>query len=89
MYLEPEAAFAEAQSLASIQGDSVPVSSRTLRKRLKDRCLLVSTEPGKLLTRRTVGGQRRPVIHLATGTISHGQGESGEQGQAPQKSLHS
>jgi hypothetical protein len=89
LYLEPEAAFAEAQSLASIQGDSVPVSSRTLHKRLKDRCLLVSTEPGKLLTRRTVEGQRRIVIHLATGAISHGQGESGEQGQAPQKSLHS
>jgi hypothetical protein len=86
LYLEPEASYAEAQELARVQGESLPVSTSTLRRRLKDCGLLVSTEPGKLLTRRTLDGERRFVIHLSSAVLSaHGQGESGEPGQAADK----
>src|SRR5262249_26323464 len=40
LYLEPEAAFAEVQELARHQGDSLPVSPRTLWRRLRERGLL-------------------------------------------------
>ena len=48
--------------------------------------MLVSTEPGKLLTRRTLEGKRRFVVHLASAGLYAGeQGESGEQGGTPEK----
>lgn len=84
LYLEPEASFAEAQNLARIQGDSVPVTKGTLHKRLKDKGLLVSTEPGKLLTRRTFDRKRRYVLHVQAAALSaREKGESGEQGEDP------
>jgi hypothetical protein len=86
LYLEPEAAYAEAQDLARAQGDSLPISSQTLRKRLKDRGLLVSHEPRKCLARRTLGGHRRCVIHVQAATLwAEKQGESGQSGQAHEK----
>jgi hypothetical protein len=79
LYLEPEASYAEAQELARVQGDSMPVSAGALRRRLKDAGLLVSTEPGKLMTRRTLDGERRFVIHLRSAALSaQEKGESGE-----------
>jgi len=85
LYLEPEAAYAEAQELAKSQGDSLTVSARTLHKRLKERGLLVTTEQGKLLTRRTLEGRRRCVVHLAASVLSEKQGEPGESGENPEK----
>jgi hypothetical protein len=85
LYLEPEASYAAAQDLARVQGDSLPVSAPTLRRRLNERGLLVSHEQGKLLTRRTVHGERRSVLHLKVRAISQEQGESGEQGDDPEK----
>src|SRR5262249_3025680 len=60
LYLDPDASFAEAQQLAVDQGESLPVTSRTLGKRLHERKLLKSTEEGrgKLRCRRTVEGKR-------------------------------
>jgi hypothetical protein len=81
LFLEPEAAFAEAQELARHQGDSLPVTTRTLHKRLKERGLLVSSEAGKLTTRRILEGQRHVVIHLAPASLCGVEpGESGESG---------
>src|SRR5262249_14374903 len=42
LYLEPDAAIAEAQNLAAEQGESLAVGPQTLRKRLKERGLLAS-----------------------------------------------
>jgi hypothetical protein len=73
LYLEPEAAFAEAQRLACEQGESLPVTSPTLRRRLKERGLLVTTDSarGKLTVRKTLQAARRDVLHVAwTGTTS-------------------
>jgi hypothetical protein len=68
LYLEPDAAFAAAQGLAKEQGDHLSVTLYTLKRRLKERHLLASTEQhgGKerLEVRRTLEGQRRMVLHL-------------------------
>jgi hypothetical protein len=72
LYLEPEAAYAAAQELAREQGDGLPVSSRTLRKRLHERGLLASTDTERdvLTVRRTLEGKRREVLHLRAGSLS-------------------
>jgi hypothetical protein len=82
LFLEPECAHAEAQRLAAEQGAALPLSAQALRRRLKERGLLVSTEPDKLTTRRVLEGQRRTVIHLHSGSLYlQQQGESRESGQ--------
>jgi hypothetical protein len=80
VYLEPEAAYAEVQGLAGLQGESLPVSARTLRKRLKDRGLLASVEEGKTTTRRQLEGRERVVLHLRGDTLLQQSGESGDSG---------
>jgi hypothetical protein len=68
LYLESDAAFAEAQLLAENSGGSIPVSLPTLRKRLHERGELRSTgsRGGKdrFEIRRTIQGKRRSVLHL-------------------------
>jgi hypothetical protein len=67
VYLEPDASYAEAQRLAQEEGDSLPVTSYTLRRRLNEKKLLDSTETarGKLTIRRTFQGARFEVLHIA------------------------
>jgi hypothetical protein len=68
LYLESDAAFAEAQLLAGHSGDSIPVSLPTLRRRLHERKVLRSAESrggkGRFEVRRTIQGKRRSVLHL-------------------------
>ena len=67
VYLDPDAAYATAQGLASEQGESLTVSLRTLYKRLRDRELLASWESKRNRTtvRRSLEGSReRDVLHL-------------------------
>jgi hypothetical protein len=68
LYLEPDAAYAEAQGIAQRQGDSLPVTIHTLKQRLKEQGFLASTETRggreRLEVRHTLEGQRRQVIHL-------------------------
>jgi hypothetical protein len=66
LYLEPEASYAEAQELARHQGDALPVSPKTLRRRLRERGLLASSDLERevLTVRRTLEGTRREVLHL-------------------------
>jgi hypothetical protein len=67
LYLEPQASYAEAQELAGQQRESLGVSAQTLRKRLHEKQLLVST--GKvegretLLVRKTLEGRRSHILH--------------------------
>jgi hypothetical protein len=74
LYLEPEASYAAAQELAHRQGDALPVSPRTLHRRLHERGLLLSVEAhgGKTryAVRRTLEGRRRDVLHLRADTLS-------------------
>jgi hypothetical protein len=66
LYLEPEASYAAAQQMARDQGEALPVTPRTLHRRLSERGLLVSREAGRetVTIRKTLEGRRRAVLHL-------------------------
>lgn len=64
VYLIPDVAFAVAQKLAQSQGTSLPVTQRTLWKRLAEKRYLVSAEPGRHTVRLMIAGKRHRVIHL-------------------------
>jgi hypothetical protein len=71
LFLEPEAAYAEAQRLAAHEGDSLSVSAQTLRRRLHERGILVraDTARGTLTVRKVLEGQPRSVVHVSTDSI--------------------
>lgn len=85
LYLEPEASFAVAQHLAEEQGESIPVTPQTLRRRLKEKGLLVTTDEGrkKLTIRKTLQGARRSVLHLesSSATSMSKSGSTGPEGE--------
>jgi hypothetical protein len=66
LYLEPEAAYRLAQSQAQ-GGEALTVGARTIRKRLKEKGLLLSIDEKRqtLTVRRTIEGVKdRSVLHL-------------------------
>jgi hypothetical protein len=69
LFLESTASYQVAQQSAG--SEHLSVSEQTLRYRLRDRGLLVSTDPGRqmLSVRRTLGGCVRQVIHLRANDI--------------------
>jgi hypothetical protein len=72
VYLEPEAAYAEAHEMARHQGDGLPVAPRTLWRRLRERGLLATWEGARQrnTVRRTLGGvEARDVLHLRSDAI--------------------
>jgi len=71
LLLDPDVAYAVAQRFARDQGTSVPVTPRTLWKRLAERQLLASldTARGRNLVRWPIGGVRRVILHLNAETI--------------------
>jgi len=66
VYLEPEASYAAVQRLAQAQCEAFPITATTLRRRLKERKFLASTDEarGKLTVRKTFQNQRRDVLHV-------------------------
>jgi hypothetical protein len=72
LYLDPDAAYAAAQKLGQEVGDRLGVTPHTLRRRLKEASLLLSTDTARevLTVRRVLEGQRRDVLHLSTLTLS-------------------
>jgi hypothetical protein len=66
LYLDPESAHAEAQRLAADKGEALPVTARTLGKRLREKSLLKTTDQtrGKLTVRKVIEGRRQDVWHL-------------------------
>ena len=71
IYLEPDSSFAEAQKLANAQGESIPLTPVTLRKRLNDQSLLtqVDKKRGRLTVRKTIAGVERNVIAIKSISI--------------------
>ncbi len=67
LYLEPDAALAAVHKQGRDSGDPLAVTGRTLRKRLHERGLLLSTDEarGVLTVRKTLGGRRREVLHTS------------------------
>jgi hypothetical protein len=69
LYLEPAASYQVAQQLAG--SERLAVSEQTLRSRLRECGLLVSTDVGRqmLTVRRTLEGCPRQVLHLRVGDL--------------------
>jgi hypothetical protein len=89
LFLEPDASFAAVQRFARDQNESFAITAQTLRRRLKEKGLLATTDAGrgKLTVRKTLQGARRDVLHIAwtaapsgakTGTIGP-EGEAGRE----------
>ena len=71
LFLIPAAAYQTANEMAR-NGAGISISEQTLRKRLHQKNLLLSTEKNgrKTLTiRKTLVGARRPVLHLSSKTF--------------------
>jgi uncharacterized protein DUF3854 len=74
VYLDSDNAFAVAQKLARDQGDSIPVTLQTLRKRLKQQNFLASWDDSSesILVKRVCENQKRRVLHLKKDIFSEG-----------------
>jgi hypothetical protein len=72
VYLDPDSAFAEVQKLAQSQGSACLINQNTLWKRLFERGLLASTDPGRNTVRKTFNGKRGHVIHLTKASLGGG-----------------
>src|SRR5262249_6772148 len=69
VYLDPEAAYAEVQSLGDAQGERLPLTQTQLYKQLKEAGHLASFEKDKTTSRQTLQGRRRAVLHLPLGVL--------------------
>jgi hypothetical protein len=84
IYLQADAAYAVVQRLARDEGDHLSVTLATLKKRLKERGLLASTEKRtvegreveRLEVHRTLQGKRRAVLHLNAISLAYPPTES-------------
>jgi len=72
LYLNPEASFSMAQTLANRQGDPLPVTPQTLRTQLKEGGYLASwdTKRQRNTIRRVVEGREMQVLHLRTKVLT-------------------
>jgi hypothetical protein len=83
LYLEPAATYAELQRFANAQGDSVPVSERTLWKRLHERGVILSREKSHMAVKRSFAGAGRVrVLHLSASYVEES-GATGASGANP------
>lgn len=71
IFLDPSASFRIAQLVCRDTGDAIPVTEQTLRKRLRERGYLASTDATRetITVRRNIGGTSRDVLHLHRGTL--------------------
>jgi hypothetical protein len=64
VYLDPHAAFAEAQRLADQQKDSLTLSKQQLWRQLKEEKLLTLTEKDRIVSTRRLQGRDRSVLFI-------------------------
>jgi hypothetical protein len=71
VYLEPTVTYRMVQSAAREGGDPLPVSEQTLRKRLREKGLLASTDVKRetLTVRKTIAGSIKQVLDLPRGAL--------------------
>jgi hypothetical protein len=72
LYLEPTASFSVAQDLGRSTGEPLTVGQTTLKKRLKEKGLLVSTDLARetLTIRRKICGETFSVLHLRADALA-------------------
>ena len=81
LYLQPDAAFATAQRVAREQGATLPITMRTLWKRLAESGMLKSREKGKNTNRKTIEGRRELILHVDSSiVIDKNRGNGGNSG---------
>jgi hypothetical protein len=80
VYLEPQASYAVAKKMAREMGEGIPIASKTLHKRLKDRNMLTgwNEQQQEITVRRMIVGTRRRVLAIWANLLS----PSGEPGQS-------
>lgn len=94
LFLDPESSFATVQELARHQGTNLPLTQRTMWKRLAEKGLLASREPSQArhTVRWDIAGNRRRVIHLESASVLSSttgpNGPNGPEPQNPQKNGH-
>lgn len=83
VYLQSDAAYAVVERLGQEVGDALGLSPHTLRRRLKERGLLATTDPKRqsLSVRRVLEGRRREVLHIHAASLSSA--HQPEQGELP------
>ena len=71
LLLEPDAAFAMVQRMGRDQGTSIPITQRTLWKRMGEQGLLASKEPSqnRNTVRWPIGDDRKRVVHIKTSAL--------------------
>jgi hypothetical protein len=71
IYLEPTAAFRIVQTAGRDSGEVMPISEPTLKKRLRDRGLLASTDATRqtVTIRRSIAGTSKDVLHFCRSTL--------------------
>ena len=71
LYLEPGAAYLCVQTAGRDMGEALAVSEQTLKKRLREKGLLASTDEKRetLTVRRTLAGSKRDVLHFSRRTV--------------------
>ena len=71
LYLEPSTAFRVVQNAGRDNGETLAISEQTLKKRLRERGLLASTDVKRetLTVRRTIAGCQQDVLHFFTETL--------------------
>jgi hypothetical protein len=69
LLLEPDGAFAEAQRIASQQGDTLPITKNTLWKRLSEKGLIARSEKGRNLVKWKIAGVERRVVCLLANAL--------------------
>ena len=71
VFLNADAAYKAAQTIAKDLGEPLAITPMTLRRRLRDRGLIATTEPKRqtLTIRKVLEGGRRDVLHMRLGTF--------------------
>jgi hypothetical protein len=69
VFLDPDRAFATAQRLAQEQGEFLPVTPRTLWRRMHDQGLLAISDANRNLVRTQIGNQRTRVVAVFRETL--------------------
>jgi len=71
LYLQPDAAYAVAQRMTAATGAALPVTVRTLGRRLHERNLLAATGgEGEYTVKRTVAGRKTRVLCMSPTALS-------------------
>jgi hypothetical protein len=80
VYLEPDAAYAAAQELARKQGGALPVTPRTLWKRLDEAGRLAAKDKDRNTYKASIGNRRINTIALLASHLAPKGGQLGQTG---------